>query len=133
MLRLRFILSSKVSILLVISSIIIIGCSSLTIEVWLSNQSQDNLNLDNVYHIAPGERTLIGFLSKDNKESNSIDIYRSNTRLATVTYTGELWPDQEKGETSYKDEVVIEEPGERNKFTAYSLLDVVSVSITHHN
>jgi len=131
MLKLTFILKLKVYILLVISSIII-GCGNPLIEVWLSNQSQDNLNIDNKHHIAPGERTLISFLNEETKDSDSVEIYRSNTRLAIVSFDGILWPDREKGETSYKDEIVIEEPDERNKFTASSLLGVVSVSITHY-
>lgn len=133
MLGIKFILNLKVYILLTIFSILILGCGSPLIEVWLSNQSQDNLNLDNRSHIASGERKLIRFLNEETKQGDSVDIYRSNTRLATVSFDGELWPDRKKGEYSYKDEVVIEEPGERNKFTVSSLLGVISVSIIHYD
>lgn len=131
--------SIKYFVLLFFCSVILTGCGSdaLIIEVWLNNQSQDNIKVNNDRHVAPGEQISLDFLMKAdekfplNQEKAEFKIFRSNTHLATVKYEGELWPDPSKGESSYKDEIIIEEPGERNTFTVSSLLGVISVSITH--
>ena len=139
--RSQWLLPIKFFVFLFFLSVIVAGCinNGRMIEVWINNQSQDRIKINNNIHIEQGEQSFQDVLIKSDeksplaREKGEFKIYRSNTHLATVTYQGELWPDPSKGESAYKDEIIIEEPGARGAFTASSLLGVISVSITHVN
>ena len=109
--------------------LVMVNCGGPVIEVWVINQSQDNININNVKHLAPGDSLPLGLVS-EGRPGGSFSIFRTQGGcLARVVYVGEMWPDPEKGEHSFKDEIIITEPGERNTFSAEALLDVITVSV----
>ena len=128
MFRVKFPLKLNFCLLLIVF-LLMVNCGGSIIEVWVINQSQDNININNYKHLAPGDTSFVGLVSKG-RQGGSFSIYRTQGGcLAKVVYVGEMWPDPEKGEHSFKDEIIITEPGERNNFSAEALLDVITVSV----
>lgn len=126
-------------ITVIFSLILVAGCRP-NIGVMIVNQTQDNVSLDWGdfmtgewgIHLEQGKELFVGVLEKDLSDTMRFKICRSyGCPLATLTIKGIKWPDPEAGESHFKDWVVIEEPV-RNEFTAYALLDIVSVGITNH-
>ena len=127
MFTVKFSLTLKFYLLLIVF-LLMVNCIGGGIEVWVSNQSQDNININNNKHLAPGDSCFVGFLSKL-EAAASFSIYRTQGGcLAEVNYIGKMSADPEKGEHLLKDEIIITEPGERNTFSAEALLDVITVS-----
>jgi len=126
----KFPLTLKVTYLLLVVSLVMVNCGDTVIEVWVTNQSQDNININNSRHLGIGESTPLNWLNDEMERKSFFTIWRTKGGcLATIYYEGVLWPDPEKGENSFKDEIIITEPGERNTFSAEALLDIVTVSV----
>lgn len=128
MFTVKFPLTLKFCMLLIVF-LLMVNCGGSVIEVWVINQSQDNININNVKHLAQGDSYLVGLVSKG-RPGGSFSIFRTQGGcLAKVVYVGKMWPDPEKGEHSFKDEIIITEPGLRNSFSAEPLLDVITVGV----
>ena len=102
-----------------------------SILVYITNLTKNNFHLkkENGVRVRVGETTNapVTMLTPDNS-SRTINIYRDRGFIAAITVTGKDFPNPDAGEFPFKDTIVVEEPDWGN-FTAYSLLDQVTVAL----
>lgn len=118
----------KVPLILGMAALVLLGCRP-DIEVWLSNQTQDNFRVnENGDHLLQGKQEFYTVLDEKRMPSTSFLLCRSYGCLVRVSIRGEEWPNRDQGEVSLKDVVVIEEP-EWSVFTAYTVTGVTTAAI----
>ena len=128
----KYLLTVKLSILLILMvTMLDCGVFKESIEVYVSNLTQSNIHLNTKdgLRIRVGDTTNlpVALLIKTNP-SATLKLCRDRGCIAEITVTGDDFPNPDEGEYSFKDTVVLEEP-ELGTITAYSLLDLVTVSV----